>query len=245
MIAFKPNRSQSVEQRLRLARLLAMARYSSNRSEQGVTLLECLVAIMVIAVTVAAITPPLFVSVATRVQNQRAEQAQQLAQQEIDRVRILVERGAYDATNYTTILPPAATGLITGVAAPTTAPPQNSNLNDRAQATSATRAYVVDVDRDGREDFLVQIFRDQGVNGVSGSPPPIGFRMGVRVYSSQARPRLGSLLTDTATLKFVTGQGQQITRPLAVLYTQIARSDSRNSLRQQCLLLGGTNCPAQ
>jgi prepilin-type N-terminal cleavage/methylation domain-containing protein len=177
MRAFKSDPSKSAEQRLRLARLLAMVQHPLSRSEQGVTLIECLVAIMVIAVTVAAITPPIFVSVATRVQNQRAEQAQQLAQQEIDRVRLLVERNAYDATNYTTVLPPVAAGLMTSVPAPTTAPPQNSTMNDRAQATSATRAYIVDVDRDGREDFLVQIFRDQGINGVSNLPPPVAFRV--------------------------------------------------------------------
>lgn len=209
----------------------------TSRSEQGVTLLECLVAIMVIAVTIAAITPPIFVAVATRVQNQRAEQAQQLAQQEIDRTRLVVERGVYTVAD----LPPDL-----GVANVATAPPPSSAatiLNDRTQATSATRAYTVDVNRDGKEDFLVQIFRNPGVNGVTNNPPPVAFAMGVRVYAAQARPRLGSLSAEPAALKFVTGQGQQISRPLAVLYTQISRSDSRNSLGHQCRLLGGTNCP--
>ncbi|NET10377.1 MAG: type II secretion system protein, partial [Symploca sp. SIO2B6] len=66
---------------------------SSQSSEEGLTLLECVVAIAVIALTGAMIGPPLVMAAATRVQNRRAEQAQQLAQGEVDRIRAMVIQG--------------------------------------------------------------------------------------------------------------------------------------------------------
>lgn len=71
-------------------------RLQSKYSEQGFSLLEALISIAVIAVVISSFTPPIFLAVGTRVQNRRAEQAMQLAQAEVDRVRRLVERGQYD-----------------------------------------------------------------------------------------------------------------------------------------------------
>ncbi|MCY7282913.1 MAG: type II secretion system GspH family protein [Cyanobacteria bacterium CAN_BIN43] len=86
---------------------------SSRRSDQGLTLIEGLVAIVVVSITLVSITPPIFWATGTRVQNRRAEQALQLAQGEIDRVRTLIDQGQTDPA----ILPPVAGAILRGTGA--------------------------------------------------------------------------------------------------------------------------------
>jgi len=77
-------------------------------SEAGLSLIECLVAIVIITLTVVSITPPIMLATATRIQSRKADLARQIAQGEIDRIRVLVERGGYIATD---IPPSIGTGL--------------------------------------------------------------------------------------------------------------------------------------
>lgn len=65
----------------------------SKSSVAGFTLIESLVAIIIVSITVVAISPPIFWATGTRVQNRRAEQALSIAQATIDQVRAKVERG--------------------------------------------------------------------------------------------------------------------------------------------------------
>lgn len=74
---------------------------------QGFTLVESLMGILVISVVAITITPPIVLSTATRVQNRRAEQAMQLAQAEVDRIRVFVEQGVADTAK----LPPVPSTL--------------------------------------------------------------------------------------------------------------------------------------
>lgn len=77
----------------RLIRPLFRPHTKSPSSDQGLTLIEGLVAILIISAVTTAITPMMFLSVATRVQNRRAEQAVQLAHGQIDQVRVLIDQG--------------------------------------------------------------------------------------------------------------------------------------------------------
>jgi type II secretory pathway pseudopilin PulG len=194
---------------------------------QGFTLVESLMGILVITVVAIAITPPIVLSTATRVQNRRAEQAMQLAQAETDRVRVFVEQGG----TYTAKLPPVLSGTITSgniaaVAAPTTF------VATRALANSSTKAFGVDVDKDNKVDFYVQTFRDNDTNAiVTGTTSTlVAFQMGVRVYSKVAKA--GSLQTQSASLRLTTSSGGQEFKPLAVAYTTVARSDAKISLEK-------------
>lgn len=54
--------------------------------------------------------------------------------------------------------------------------------------------------------------------------------MGVRVYSAVAAQNLSNLEIERASLKFTTGEGNQRSRPLAVMYPLIVRSDSNISM---------------
>lgn len=217
--------------------------------DQGLTLIESLVAIIVIAITVVSVTPTIFLAVATRVQTRRTEQAVQLAQAEIDRVRVMVERGRYAMTD----LPPDAGTNISAAAAPTTAmagtvrsfvPACNNDTG--TPATAVTQYLRIDTDPvrnpttgvwDCTPDFIVQTFRSTGFDSNGATPttasPPVGFVMGVRVYSVVAEQTLaggGSLLTGQAALRNTTGLGNQRVRPLAVLYSVVVRNDLNQSL---------------
>jgi prepilin-type N-terminal cleavage/methylation domain-containing protein len=194
---------------------------ASNASQQGLTLLECLVAIGVIAVVVTAFTPQIFLAVATQVQNRRAEQALQLAQGEVDRVRRTVERGDYNDTE----LPPVGANPVRQQAPPGSAVRLQPN---QLYPSSPGQGALVDVNGDGRDDFIVQTYRTPG-RVLDGRTAALG--LGVRVYTFTTNQ--GSFENPpqkAASLTFTTAAGQQQRRPLAMIYTTVARSDNRNSL---------------
>ncbi|MBW4519857.1 MAG: hypothetical protein KME16_09185 [Scytolyngbya sp. HA4215-MV1] len=198
----------------------------------GFTLLETLMAIVAVSVVLIAITPPIVMVAASRVQTRRAEQALQVAQAEIDAVRTIVERGVYSTAE----LPADIGANINNVAAPnsvsTLLKSINTSCNSYTGTTiNSTTLLPVDITGDCRSDFLVQIFRTTGPAGAS--TPTTGFKIGVRVYADipNLRQNLGNLQTTQATLKFTRGLGQQNARPMAVLYSTLIRSDTNNSLR--------------
>lgn len=222
-----------------------------QRSEQGLTLLEGLLAIVVIAITAASITPPLLWATATRVQNQRAEQALKLAQAEIDRVRAAIERGETDAGRLNRLPSVAGNEAAVrngvGIAAPT-APKASTMISSRETcpaddgiAPPVNRFLQVDIDGNCTPDFLIQTFRSTGLDGDgnsygtgtgTGNTQLAGFVMGVRVYSvlADAELRAGRGQTTPAPLRGTSGLGNQRNRPLAVMYSTIVRSSSSSNL---------------
>ncbi len=195
---------------------------SATRTSDGLTLIECLVAIVMVGLIGSAIAPALLISVATRVQSQKAEQALELAQTEIDKVRQIMERSeAYDdGTNSN--LPASApfTGtytsdeLVANVAGPTYGAPV-------ANPTTAFQTRAVELNG---ERFAVQVYRTEGkfIESV-----PVTFNLGVRVYDYDAVVATGSgnLDKDPAALSMVGTQGQRTARPLVALYTSVTASD--------------------
>ncbi len=211
----------------------------SKKTEQGLTLMECLVAIAVIALTSAMIGPPLVLAAATRLQNRRAEQALQLAQGEVDRVRALVSLSQHQRQ----VLPAIAGAAdLDAVPAPANASAQMQSVDNACSdydgtPLAVTQVLPIDIDGDCEEDFLMQVFRNEGDisnaennRGTSGRPST--FNMMVRVYTSSARDNLGgaALETDPASLRFTSGQGNQRTKPLAVITSEMSWSDADGSL---------------
>lgn len=194
---------------LRLARLV---KPTSTSDEAGLTLIECVMAIVVVGLMGAAIAPMMVASVATRVQSQKAEQALELAQGEIDRVRIQFEQNNLDSS-----LPVEV--AVVGDRAPDVAGP--SSLTD-----TATTLRQVDVDNDGAPDFVIQSYLVEKT-GVDDT-----YEMGVRVYDYNTVDNNtgGALATDEARLGFTDSQGERAEKPISVLYTNVGITEDGESL---------------
>ena len=222
-------------------------------TESGLTLIECLVAIAIIGLTSATIAPVFVLSVATRVQNQKAEQALQIARGEIDRVKLIVERQATytDADLKLSEVSSVALGS-SGTLISSVNPPDSGNSIVSQTAwlgmtnpISALDVREVDSNQDGAPDFLVQSFRGEAVTVTNaGATMPVAFDMGVRVYDYNATTNNGEVVsgleTESAGLGLTSGEGQRGRRPLAVMYTQITNSDNPASLCAYMEYLGET-----
>ncbi|NEQ25007.1 MAG: type II secretion system protein [Microcoleus sp. SIO2G3] len=225
---------------------------------QGITLVECLMAITVIAITTAMITPPLFIAAATRLQNQRAEQAMQIAQGEVDRVRFLVERQRHTPARLPAVVtavpignagaPSGATGLSASIQSKATCPNAYNG-----QPLAATQALQVDDTGDCQADFAVQMFRTEGQTFASERSlaagdgrlnRPSNFCLVVRVYGKPAINTLnsgGALDTKPASIRFTNGEGNSRTQPLAVITTPMIWGD-RSFSSGQLQASGGNIC---
>ncbi|MBD2091368.1 type II secretion system protein [Microcoleus sp. FACHB-1515] len=224
---------------------LALSLSSRKPAEmtQGLTLVECIMAIVVIALTSAMITPPLFIAAATRMQNQRAEQAMQIAQGEVDRIRALVEWAEHTPDRLPT---PSQSNPIGATPPPTSLSSIQSkdtacNTYSDEQRLPVATAFGVDTTDDGncQPDFAVQMFRSNPPEPVPGEQRgrPGTFCLVVRVYGKPAINEagdgfVGQLETAPASLRFTTGEGNQRTRPLAVITTPMIWSDRSFSSRE-------------
>jgi len=238
----------------------------SKSSVAGFTLIESLVAIIIISITVVAISPPIFWATGTRVQNRRAEQALSIAQGTIDRVRAKVERGGSTALELPSIDTTAPAGKRPNPPGPLPSAQWTSMQAITPACNTVNKLVPPDkqypdigeylpvkttTDSDCKKpDFLVQVFRNEGIcdNGPCSASllpinerRPLAFSVGVRVYSAIAAKNGNTLLKEKASLTGTTGTGQAGTRPLAVLYATVAKSDSSNSLnryRELCQPVG-------
>jgi prepilin-type N-terminal cleavage/methylation domain-containing protein len=210
----------------------------TTRADQqaGLTLIECLVAIVILAIVGAIIAPAMVISVATRVQSQKAAQALDIAQSEIDRVRLLVERG----DDYVSQLPPQLPdseidALNNELELAQVDGPNQAGLFDFAAWQDGsvnwdtfTQSFAVDIDDDGSPDFAVQSFRTPGqtVDGTDATDP-VAFIVGVRVYEHRAVDNASGNLSANpqASLTMTSGEGNRLELPLATLYSSIALSE--------------------
>jgi type II secretory pathway pseudopilin PulG len=218
-------------------------------SEQGLSILECLIAVAVLGLTVGLVLPPLVIASATRVQTRRAEQALQLAQGEIDRIRVLVERNRHTPDRLPAVAPAGVSlEAVPGPGAAFNQLKSASNCASRYTNNAqipANRALLIDVDGDCQADFMMQTFRTQGATTLSEREDqrrPSDFHMGVRVYSITAGRvdatrqyvQLGGNLTDLQTrqanLTLTSSEGNQLRRPLAVVYTRMSWGDRDSTL---------------
>ncbi|NEP19267.1 MAG: hypothetical protein F6J97_20620 [Leptolyngbya sp. SIO4C1] len=199
-------------------------------------------AIAVIAITTAVIAPVMLVSVATRVQSQRAEQALQVAQGEIDRVRLVVERNATygDPELGIASVPSTTTTELTQVSFPTAVQASYDLAQPRV-------SKGIDIDSDGTNDFAVQTFRMEGEPDTAGRP--VSFDLGVRVYPYAAVESGRANTIEPVRIGLSSSNvNDNIEGPLVVLYTKITKSDESNSLCEYIDELGvpaGSSTPTK
>lgn len=238
-----------------LKRTLVKPRKSQalSNSEQGFSLIEAVMAIVVMGLTAGLVLPPLLIAASTRVQTRRAEQALQIAQGEIDRIRVLVARGEHiPDEDAKWRLPAVVTGNNINAQNPPTkattwlrSPRAACNTYDGRQIP-VNEALMIDIDGDPNctPDFMMQVFRTSGSTTrteQSGQRRPSDFELGVRVYSTTAGraasqgavipgDTLTGILPGQASLSLTSGEGNQLKRALAIVNTRITWGDRDSSL---------------
>ncbi|ACC78868.1 hormogonium polysaccharide secretion pseudopilin HpsB [Nostoc punctiforme] len=196
---------------------LQTARSYLRASEGGFTIIESLVAILVVSILLVAIAPVLSLSVATRVQSRRIELATQAAKSYIDAVKTKK------------IAAPTSTGTdtLTAYAAPTATGTLTCAANSYCTVPTGTSLYCVDFDSSGAcentsvTDMIVEGFR----YNLASTSAISGYALGVRVYRADAFKDSTTLLKNTSTTKttqatFTGGIGQRTT-PLVEMTTDI------------------------
>ena len=215
----RPNNNQSFPFPLWLANFLKNQRTSQKNSDRGFSLLEVLIGMLIISIAVTAITPTLLLGAATRIQNRRAEQAFNIAREQVQQIKILLEQGEYTNAD----LPPQAS--IT-----------NKDDIKEVNAPGSTCSTNCNADQFLKKgDFLIQTFRNPGVQ--DGDGRITAFKMGVRVYYISAENQ-NNLETTKARLTLTSGEGTNLQQfPLAVIYTELSLSDSPDALDEYRTLL--------
>ncbi|MBD1924766.1 type II secretion system protein [Trichocoleus sp. FACHB-90] len=195
---------------------------SSQSSAAGFTIIESLLAILVVTILMVGVAPVIVLSVATRVQAKRVEQGADAARAYIDGVR----SGAITST--TLGFPFHTPQPFEKVAAPTS----NAGL------------YCVDLDGGGcsinsPKDLYVQAFR----NGVAASPEN-GYMLGIRVYRADAFSTPGLLKTMGVNgAKAQTFSGGLGDRKSPQFETITEMAGSNTNLKTLCARLKNTNNP--
>ncbi|MBD2196492.1 MULTISPECIES: hormogonium polysaccharide secretion pseudopilin HpsB [Calothrix] len=186
--------------------------------ESGFTIIESLIAMVVVAILMVAIAPVIVFSTATRVQSRRIELATQAAKTYIEGVRtgaILVDNAALqvDTTTYTSInaFPAPAVGALTC-------------SNNSYCSAPAANLYCIDGDNNGScttnnsKDFVIQAFR----YNKNSTNPTTGYLLGVRVYRADGFTNDGSLQKAPAKQKTVTGGLGERKTPLVEMISEIS-----------------------
>ncbi|WP_445246533.1 prepilin-type N-terminal cleavage/methylation domain-containing protein [Microcoleus sp. OTE_8_concoct_300] len=186
--------------------------------DSGYTIIESLVAMIVVSVLMIAIAPVMAFSVATRVQARRVELATQAARTYIDALR----RGAIKRND------PIIPGF-----------PIKDTSVARAVAdapTSSNGLYCVNFDEtsgcQGNKDFFVQGVWRNLTNPPPADPTTTGYSLTVRVYRADAFSSPGSLnTTQQSVANSALGDPKA---PLVVMQTEIPASTVPGSYGSLC-----------
>ncbi|MEG4092521.1 hormogonium polysaccharide secretion pseudopilin HpsB [Microcoleus sp. Pol12B4] len=200
----------------------------SQSRDGGYTIIESLVAMIVVSVLMIAIAPVMAFSVATRVQARRTELATQAARTYIDALR-------------TGAIKPAD---VQGFPIPVTN--QNNNVADAIAPPDSTKLYPMDMDGGGFSATSSTDFYVQGAWRNPSNPPDptkTGYELMVRVYRADSFASGVTLKQNPKSEKkqsVVGGLGDR-TMPVVEMTTQIPRTTGETSAYESlCARLKGT-----
>ncbi|WP_341734765.1 hormogonium polysaccharide secretion pseudopilin HpsB [Microcoleus sp. EPA2] len=208
----------------------------SKRQDAGYTIIESLVAMIVVSVLMIAIAPVMAFSVATRVQARRTELAAMAGRAYIDGLRA----GSIKFND------PNNKGF----------PAKSADLAKQQAPTSKDNLYCVDMDGKGCEISSTKDFYVQGAwlnkdNITSGDPTSKGYQLLVRVYRADSFAPGVKLKnpSDTPTKQSIVGSGLgDKTMPVVEMVAEIpALGDTPDKLeayKSLCIRLQGdsTKC---
>lgn len=198
--------------------------YSTPSSQSGFTIIESLMAIVVVGILMSAIAPVIVLSVATRVQARRVELATQAGRAYIDSIKSEA----------------IAAPIISTTQLDRVEPPTIQNLNcsiSGAYCTSPANLYCVNNDEEAgctansSKDMLVQAFGNSTLNEANK-----GYKLGLRVYRADAFNDSGFLTKGQKQATFTGGMGNR-KAPLVEMTTEIVTDKTR--FRDFCDRLGG------
>ncbi len=202
-------------------------------TEGGYTIVESIIAMVVVGVLMTMVAPMIVFSTATRIQARRVELATQAARAYIDWVRVdptqesnsttptgraprLTVSLAAGVTNFPDNVPVPATGDLTG-----------DCLTKNGSYCTNGILYCVNFDdnagcqNNSSRDMIVQGFRSVvTVNGTT-SQPQDGYLLGVRVYRADAF-QSGLTLTSKQSTSAITSAVGNRTAPLIAVTTEMA-----------------------
>ncbi len=208
----------------------------SKHNQDGFTIIESLVAVIVLAVLMTAIAPTIVISTATRVQSRRVELATQAARAYIDGV---------NSGN----IPAPPISATNNVKTPKTSLSCNDPSKDKGYCSSpkesSYRVFCVDGTGDGKctkdesKDLIVQAF---GFNPNSTAAND-GYKMSVRVYRADAfqdnKPLISNSDKTKATQSTFTGGLGQSKAPLVEMVTEV--STQQTNFQTFCTRLNNTS----
>ncbi len=209
-------------------------------SQSGFTIIESLMAVVVVSILMAAIAPAIALSVATRVQARRIEQASQAARAYVDGVKagtIIAPSHSVASSGFATTLAPTSTGSLscTAPTPPTTTPatPTATTNYYCTENTTALNLYCINGDEiagcttNSVRDLVIQSFRtgtDQN------------YKMGVRVYRVDGFKTSGTFDAGGQQATFTGGLGK-LKAPLLQTTTEITGTQPK--YQEYCTRLGG------
>jgi type II secretory pathway pseudopilin PulG len=217
---------------------------SSHKSQEaGYTIIESLVAMIVVSVLMIAIAPVMAFSVATRVQAKRIEMATQAAKTYIEALRS--EALKFDPNDTNNGFPAKyPTANLEGSPAP-------DNIN---ALYCINKDETSDCTPDSNQDLVVQgyYFNNLPV-GTTTNPAKTGYSLIVRVYRASSFAGVGALTTQ----KIQADQNKQVQQgisssglgniraPLVEMRTEIGASDRQGAYNSLCTRIninGATGC---
>jgi prepilin-type N-terminal cleavage/methylation domain-containing protein len=221
---------------------------SDQSSQAGFTIVESLVAIILVSILLAAISPVLVMATANRVQAKRVELATNAAKAYIDRIRAGAYnpsssppeneqiQGIIDDRRLNQVNAPVASGNLTCIANDYCSQPSTGNY----------LLYCVDGEGDGvctknsMKDMIIQVSAYQP----NPSSPPsldLGYEVGIRVYRADGFADIGSLKKSNpqtkATARTYTGGMGDRKAPQIEMQTEIVSNSTQYS--DYCTRIGG------
>jgi len=205
---------------------------SSDKSQEaGYTIIESLVAMIVVSVLMIAIAPVMAFSVATRVQAKRIEMATQAAKTYIEGLR-------------SEAIKPGTNGFPAQY-------PTSNKLEDTPAPTDINTLYCIDNDGNGctsdsNQDLVVQGYYFNNLPAAT-NPAKTGYSLIVRVYRANSfASGVGALKTqkDLQAQQGITSSGLgNLRAPLVEMRTEIGASDRQGAYNSFCTRINGaTGC---
>ncbi len=225
---------------------------STKSNQSGFTIIESLMAVVVVSILMAAIAPAIGLSVATRVQARRVELASQAARAYVDAVKA----GTVEAPTHTVTLSevntttkaftsarstfaatsaPTSTGSFT-CTAPITSPVMTTNYYC-TENTSTLNLYCINGDEtagcssNSVRDLMIQSFRS-----VTSIPNNKNYLLGVRVYRAEGFKTSSAFESGGQQATFTGGLGK-LKAPLLQMTTEI--TGTQPGYQDYCDRLGG------